>query len=120
MFTRVQFAKDLCTGLGNTNPSPRILAFIVGWSTFETNTNSGARFNLLNTTQPGIEGATNFNSAGVKNFPNYQSGIQATVETLKNGYYPTLVEALTENIEADKFYINCIHGVEIQKGMELV
>lgn len=99
-FTRLQWAKDLCQQAGNTNPSPKLLAFIVGWSKHETNTNSGARFNLLNTTLNGIEGSTNFNSVGVKNFPNYQSGLNATLITLKGGYYPHIEEGIRDNVES--------------------
>lgn len=96
MFTRVQWAKDLCQALGNANPTQKILSFIVGWTCHETLTNSGAKFNLLNTTQP-FEGAINFNSVGVKNFPNYQAGIQATINTILNGRYTVIAEILRDN-----------------------
>lgn len=96
-FTRVQFFKDLCHQMGNASPSTQVLDFLVGWSVCETNTNSGARFNLLNTTQP-FEGASNFNSVGVRNYPNYQAGIEATKQTLDNGFYPTIAQSIQDNI----------------------
>jgi hypothetical protein len=40
-----------------------------------------AEWNPLNTTEP-AEGATDYNSAGVKNYPSMQSGIEATLATL--------------------------------------
>jgi hypothetical protein len=51
-----------------------------------------ATWNPWNTTQPAA-GATNYNSAGVKNYPNRDTGISATVKTLKNGSYPHILAA---------------------------
>jgi hypothetical protein len=53
--------------------------------------------NPLNTTQP-WPGATNANSVGVKIYPDINAGIQATVQTLLNGYYPTIVDHLRRSI----------------------
>jgi len=41
-----------------------------------------------------MSGAGNFNSAGVKNFNDFNQGLEATIITLKNKYYPVLREAL--------------------------
>lgn len=49
--------------------------------------------NPLNTTQP-APGATNYNSVGVKNYPDAATGIRATVQTLLNGNYNGIVAAL--------------------------
>jgi hypothetical protein len=95
-FTREQWAYDLLAGLGNFIPNLATVDFVAGWSTAETVANSGARFNLLNTTQPAAD-ATDFNSVHVKNYSSYLEGIQKTVETLNNGYYPNLSRALTRN-----------------------
>jgi hypothetical protein len=52
-----------------------------------------ARWNPLATTEP-WPGATLFNSAGVKNYPTRADGIEATLQTLRNGDYPHLLAAL--------------------------
>jgi hypothetical protein len=52
-----------------------------------------ARNNPLNTTEP-WPGATDYNSAGVKNYPTGAAGIQATARTLLNGRYPGIVAEL--------------------------
>jgi cell wall-associated NlpC family hydrolase len=51
--------------------------------------------NWLNTTRvaPGL-GGVSFNSAGVKNYPSFQQGVQATVGALTNGYYGNIVNGL--------------------------
>lgn len=66
------------------------LAFLRRWHLAEGGT---ASYNPLNTTQP-WQGASSYNSVGVKNFPNAQAGIAATVKTLKNGNYPAILQAL--------------------------
>lgn len=45
-----------------------------------------ARFNPWNTTEP-WKGATDYNVAGVKNYPTARAGIAATLATLRNGHY---------------------------------
>lgn len=95
-FTREQWAKDLLIRMGNPIVNQQVIDWIVGWTVFETNTNSGAKFNLLNTTQP-MPGATDFNSVGVKNYTSYAQGIQATQLTLQNGRYGFLSQALFTN-----------------------
>lgn len=52
-----------------------------------------AKFNPLATTQPAV-GASNFNSVGVKDYASFQSGVQATAATLKNGRYPGILSSL--------------------------
>ena len=97
-FTRAQWAVDFLKAIGNAAPAQDTISFVVGWSCFETNTNSGARFNLLNTTQPmNVAGVTDFNSVGVKNYPNYGVGIKANAFTVLNGRYPFLASALLNN-----------------------
>lgn len=49
--------------------------------------------NPLNTTLP-WPGARDANYAGVKEYPSREDGILATVATMRNGLYPTLLEAL--------------------------
>jgi len=56
-----------------------------------------AAFNPLNTTQR-APGATNYNSVGVRNYRSQQQGLNATVETLRNGRYTDILRALTRNL----------------------
>ena len=59
---------------------------------------STARWNAFNTTQPSrTTGTTNYNSIGVKNYPTQNTGIDATVATLKLPYYVNMVNALKNN-----------------------
>jgi hypothetical protein len=68
------------------------------WTSGETPLSNPMRINNpLNTTQP-EPGATNFNSAGVKQYPTVATGIAGTRDTLLNGYYPALVQALRSNV----------------------
>jgi hypothetical protein len=66
------------------------LQSLISWALTEAG--GGAR-NPLNTTQP-EPGSTVFNSKNVQNFPSWATGIQATVKTLYNGYYPNIVADL--------------------------
>lgn len=52
-----------------------------------------AKYNPLNTTLPWL-GATDYNSAGVKNYPTGADGIEATAATLTNGLYKGIVNDL--------------------------
>lgn len=101
-YTRAQWATDLLHAIGNANPTPNVVQWVVSWTQAETappsNSYQGATFNLLNTTQPAT-GATTFNSIGVKNYTSYAQGIQANADTLRNGYYPDLLRALQTNDE---------------------
>lgn len=99
-FTREQWAYDLLAAIGNPKPNLATIDFVVGWTTAETATNSGAKFNLLNTTQP-ITDATDFNSVHVKNYSSYNEGIQETAITLENGRYPHILNALKTNNNID-------------------
>ena len=55
---------------------------LVAWQTAEGTT---AAFNPLATTLSGVL-TTRFNSAGVRNYPTYLDGVQATLRTLQLGY----------------------------------
>ncbi len=52
-----------------------------------------AYYNPLNTTQS-MPGATVFNSVGVKAYTSWKQGLQATMITLRNGYYGGILDAL--------------------------
>lgn len=71
--------------------TPANMAFLRAWNQAEgmqTSTN-----NPFATTQ-GAEGAGSINSVGVKSYRDMDQGIQATVETLQNGYYDDILAAL--------------------------
>ena len=53
-----------------------------------------AYYNPLNTTQS-MPGATVFNSVGVKAYTSWKQGLEATMITLKNGYYGGILDALS-------------------------
>jgi murein DD-endopeptidase MepM/ murein hydrolase activator NlpD len=88
-----QFGQGLLTALGDEATS-QALGAIAAWAAGE---GSCAQYNPLDTTQPEA-GATPFNTlAGgghVWNYPSWSEGIQATVETLRNGLYPTILTVL--------------------------
>jgi hypothetical protein len=90
--TGKQFADAVLRGIGAPLTAANEL-LIASWAAAE---GTKARYNPLATTQP-YAGATNFNSAGVKNYPSFAAGVAATVQTLKNGRYPFIVQSLQSN-----------------------
>ncbi len=87
--TAADWTTGVLKGLG-APVTARNIGFLHIWHTFEGGT---AANNPLNTTQA-AKGATEYNSAGVKNYPSAGVGIQATVQTLENGKYSSIVNAL--------------------------
>jgi len=67
------------------------LTFLSAWQKAE----GGSADNPFNTTQD-APGATNFNSVGVKRYPSVAEGLDATAETLTNGYYGGILTALQQ------------------------
>jgi hypothetical protein len=65
---------------------------IVAWGVAE---GSEATWNPLDTTQS-APGASDYNSAGVKNYPSQTIGIEATYATLHNGDYPKILACLSD------------------------
>lgn len=95
---REQFAVDLLAQLGNPAPTIDMIAFVVEWTIAEDGGDGAlSRNNPLNTTQS--SGATTMiiNSDGVKGYATYADGLQATVETITNGYYDEVVAGLQSN-----------------------
>jgi murein DD-endopeptidase MepM/ murein hydrolase activator NlpD len=92
---REQWAVDLLKAVGNEQPTPATVSFVVAWQAEEGTT---ARFNPLATSQD-MEGATLFNSHGVKEYSSYEEGIAATVKTLGYSYtgYAEVLEGLRSN-----------------------
>jgi len=78
--TRERFAIDFLKAI-KAPTTKRNKLVIVSWIQAEGGT---ARNNPLNTTHD-APGATDYNWVGVKNYPTYEVGVQATAETLKYG-----------------------------------
>lgn len=79
------------------------LDFFREWTAFESGRGEwAADWNPLNTTQhmPGdrdLGGDPNQNGGNpVREYPDVATGIAATVRTLTNGYYPAIIQSLTE------------------------
>ena len=87
----VTFARQVLRGLGVPVTTGNV-NFIVAWANRE---GGGGAWNPLNTTQ-GEPGSTALagNSAGVQNFTTFAQGVNATVQTLHNGFYNDVVAAL--------------------------
>lgn len=87
------WAIAVLAALGNEQPSAETIRYLEAWHRAEGGT---ASYNWLNSTQR-ADGATDYNSVGVKNYPSYESGVQATSETLTNGFYPRTLTGLVSN-----------------------
>lgn len=83
------FYNKILAGIG-APVTPENRKFMYAWRVAEGGT---AAFNPFNTTQ-GAPGATNYNTAGVKNYTSEEQGVAATVKTLLNGRYSEIVSAL--------------------------
>lgn len=71
------------------------LKFLNAWQQAE----GGSDDNPFNTTQ-NADGATNFNSVGVKRYPSIEVGLDATAETLTNGMYDNILSSLQQGNNA--------------------
>jgi hypothetical protein len=89
-----QFAAGVLQGLGIKANRSNVQA-LVGWTRAEGgHWHNDAKYNPLNTTQP-MAGAGNTGTQGnIKVYKSWQQGIQATVDTLKNGHYAGIIQAL--------------------------
>jgi cell pole-organizing protein PopZ len=94
---RTQFAHDLLSALGAPQTAENVRA-IAAWAQAE---GTSAAFNPLATTETAPD-ATNFNGVGVKNYPTYAEGVQATVATLMNGRYSNILAALADGSSAQR------------------
>lgn len=74
-------------------PTTNNVTFLKTWQSFE---GGNAKNNPLNTTYK-LTGATNYNTAGVKNYETDNDGIKATTKTLLLNYYKPIVKGLKEN-----------------------
>jgi hypothetical protein len=92
---RRQFAVDLLAQLGMPQTTENVRA-VTAWQEAE---GTRAAFNPLATTQRS-DGATDFNSVGVKNYTSYSQGLAATITTLRNGRYDEILAALRDGDSA--------------------
>lgn len=94
--TPQQFATYLLQGLGIT-PNAGNVQGLVDWENAEGgNWHNPDTFNPLNTTQPyGTSHATN--GAGVRAYQSWADGLAATLQTLNNGRYAGILQALRGN-----------------------
>ena len=89
-----QWITDFLNALGAPQ-TPQNIAFMNAWIAKESGSYPiSYGWNPLNTTQtaPGSYGGGA--QGNIQFFPNYQSGLGATVQTIKNGYYGDLLNAL--------------------------
>ena len=87
------FFRAVCNDVGQPEPSQGILDLLNEWARWE---NTRAAYNPLATTR-NAAGATQFNDAGVRNYPSMEVGIAATANTFLNGLYPEIVMAIRGN-----------------------
>jgi len=92
--TRTSWATDLLGRLGYP-VSYNNLFGLVAWELTEGGWfNNVDQYNPLNTTQP-EPGSHPTNAPGVQWFPTYEAGMQATVTTLRNGLYDSILSCLS-------------------------
>ena len=92
-FTQLTWAQALLVAMRLPVTADNIAA-ITAWEMAEGgHWYNTAYYNPLNTTQD-MPGATVFNSVGVKAYTSWKEGLEATVKTLKNGYYGGIIDAL--------------------------
>lgn len=98
------FYKKVLEGIGAPH-TPENMKFLYAWRQAE---GGSAKNNPFNTTKK-WEGDSPYgkNVAGVKNYQTVQDGIDATIKTLKNGYYDCIVNGLKNNIGALKISQSC-------------
>lgn len=89
-----EFYRAILKGLG-ANETPEKIKFLKAWRQAE---GGSAKNNPFNTTKdvPGDKD-TKYNSVGVRNYPDRQTGLNATLATLKLPYYTDLVNKLKDD-----------------------
>ena len=89
-----EFYKAILKGLG-VNETPEKIKFLHAWRQGE---GGHAKNNPFNTTKdiPG-DADTKYNSVGVRNYPDRQTGLDATIATLKLPYYRDIVQMLHDD-----------------------
>jgi hypothetical protein len=98
-----EFVRAVLEGIG-APATPGNVAALLSWAAGE---NTTAANNPLATTQgrgdPGRYGnPTIFNSHGVKNYPDFETGVRATVDTLNLSHYRDIVTVLKRGTDANE------------------
>lgn len=96
----------LASRVGAPEPPPDRWQWLQAQAQLE---DTAARYNLLATTR-NEPGSTNFNSAGVQNYPSYTAGVRATVETLMLSYYKHVVLCLFDPQQPFGYYRRLVHA----------
>jgi hypothetical protein len=95
------FYKSILKCLG-AEPTKSNMLFMYAWRQAE---GGSAKNNPFNTTMK-MEGATNYNNVGVKNYQTSEDGIEATCKTLKNGRdkygYDKIIDGLKNDVGLSK------------------
>ena len=98
-FTQLTWARALLVAMRFPVTADNVAA-VTAWEMAEGgHWYNTAYYNPLNTTQS-MPGATIFNSVGVKAYTSWKQGLQATVITMKNGYYDAIIAALRRGNDA--------------------
>lgn len=100
--TDADFYKALLQGLGAKVTEEKI-KFLEAWRQGE---GGQAKNNPFNTTK-GVAGATKYNSAGVRNYPDRVTGLYATIHTLNLSYYKDIVNLLRKDEVTAKELAHC-------------
>lgn len=88
------FADALLSALGDPVTSADVTT-LVFWENHEGgNWHNDARYNPLNTTQPEPGSGVTGSQGDIGVYVSWDQGIEATVTTLHNGFYPTIVASL--------------------------
>lgn len=99
-----QYAADVFVRIGAPNTPENQRAF-AAWASFECI--NGCAYNPLATSMS-APGASSLNSHGVKSYPSYDVGVDATARTLLLNFYTGIVAAFRDGTSA----VNVGHAVE--------
>jgi hypothetical protein len=86
----VSFLIDVLKGIGIPNPNQFQIQFMKAWRQHE---GGKAAWNPLNTTLNATN-AQPYNYVSVKNYPDRQTGLKATIDTLKNRRYSNIITSI--------------------------
>jgi hypothetical protein len=85
-----EFLIDVLKGLNIPNPNQFQIQFMKSWRQHE---GASAAWNPFNTTKRKT-GSLPYNSVNVQNYPDRQTGLKATIETLSLSYYTDVIKAI--------------------------
>jgi hypothetical protein len=91
-----QFLEEVLKGIGISAPNTYQIQFMRIWRQHE---GGRAAWNPFNTTL-NLKDSTEYNYVPVRNYPNKTLGLQATIQTLKNGRYNNIITAI-QNIKTE-------------------